>query len=237
MPITAVLAVPDVFPGTVVPLGSVTDPPCAEKRLLLATVIVSSGDGGALLLPPPQRKIYSRWKQRSPSRNTMIARVAVATLALLLLTALASAGIPGTVNLGMQGSQSDVMTDFTFNGSTSTSGPLEPGEIVRLTFVISPKFPFHNVTVRYNIPEGIDLVDGETEYHYDSLGPGDLRETNAVVNVTDDVHLLSLGVVVSRYVSSNGTDFNFGESYLFYHPPEKPWYTKVLESVFTFFFS
>ncbi len=167
----------------------------------------------------------------------MIARVVVGTLALLLLTALASAGIPGTVNLGMQGGQSDVMTDFTFNGSTSTSGPLELGEIVRLTFVISPKFPFHNVTVRYNIPEGIDLVNGETEYRYDSLGPGDLRETNAVVNVTDDARLLSLKAVVSGYVSSNGTDVNWVESYPFYHPPEKPWYTKILESIFTFFFS
>jgi hypothetical protein len=169
----------------------------------------------------------------------MIARVVVGTFALLLLLVPVSAGIPGTMNLGTQGYSSPPITDLTFNGSTSTSGPLEPGEIVRLTLALSPKYPCQNVIVRFIIPKGIDLVDGEIEYHYDSLGPGDLRETSVVVNVTDDIHLLSLKAVVSGYVSSNGTDFNFGESYLFYHPPEreKPWYAKILESVFTFFFS
>ncbi len=94
------------------------------------------------------------------------------------------------------------------------------------------------MTVRYNIPEGIDLVDGETEYFYEDIDGGDLQETSVVVNVTDDMHLLSLKVIVSGYVHYNSNDTaDLIEDYFFCRPPEKPWYAKVLESVFNFFFS
>ncbi len=65
--------------------------------------ISTPGAGGAVPLPQSQRKVYSRWPQPYFFRNTMIARVAVGTLALLLLLVPVSAGIPGTMNLGMQG--------------------------------------------------------------------------------------------------------------------------------------
>ncbi|RXE56230.1 hypothetical protein ABH15_08775 [Methanoculleus taiwanensis] len=168
----------------------------------------------------------------------MIVRVVIGTLALLFLLVPASAGIPGTMNLGMQGYSSPPITDLTFNGVTTTSGPLEPGEVVRLTLALSPKYPCQNVTVRYIIPKGIDLVDGETEYFYENISGGDLQETSVVVNVTDNSHLLGLRVIVSGYVHHNSNDTtDLTEYYFFCRPPEKPWYAKVLESVFTFFFS
>ncbi len=53
----------------------------------------------------------------------------VGLVAALIVCAPVSAGGPENIIVEVQGGQSDVMTDLTFNGSTSTSGPLEPGEI------------------------------------------------------------------------------------------------------------